>query len=149
MKTHWKKLQNPDYFGAWSLDGKDLDVTIEKVVLEQVTGTDGKKEELPVAYLKGQKPLILNTTNSKMIAKVVGSSYIEDWAGKRITLYSTKVKAFGDTVDAVRVRSSAPKAVEIDYDRIIAAIKNGKGTIEQAVDKYPQIDVERLKKGLK
>ena len=149
MKTHWKKLQNPDYFGAWSLDGKDLDVTIEKVVLEQVTGTDGKKEELPVAYLKGQKPLILNTTNSKMIAKVVGSSYIEDWAGKRITLYSTKVKAFGDTVDAVRVRSSAPKAVEIDYDRIIAAIKGGKGTIEQAVDKYHQIDVERLKKGLK
>jgi hypothetical protein len=149
MKTHWKKLQNPDYFGAWSLDGKDLDVTIEKVVLEQVTGTDGKKEELPVAYLKGLKPLILNTTNSKMIAKVTGSSYIEDWSGKRVTLYSTKVKAFGDTVDAVRVRSTAPKAAAIDYDKIIDAIRGGKATIEQAVDKYPDIDVERIKKAVK
>lgn len=148
MKTHWKKLQNPDYFGAWALDGKDLDVTIEKVVLEQVTGTDGKKEELPVAYLKGLKPLILNTTNSKMIARVTGSSYIEDWAGKQITLYSAKVKAFGDTVDAVRVRSTAPKPAskpklkqgDATWKKIVQAIKDGKGTIDQACQKYDITD---------
>lgn len=150
MKTHWKKLQNPDYFGAWCIeDGKDMDVTIERVQVESVTSTDGKREDLPVAYLQGQKPLILNTTNSKMIARVLKSNYIEEWAGKRITLYSTKVNAFGEQVDAVRVRSTAPKPPKIDYDKIIDAIRGGKATIEQAVDKYPELDVERVKKGLK
>ena len=59
--THWKKLINPDYLGAYSLDGmKELNVTIEKVVREMVTGTGGKKEECTVAYLKNQKPFIVS-----------------------------------------------------------------------------------------
>ena len=65
-KTHWKRLVNPNYIGVYSLDnGKDLIVTIDKVVREQVVSTGGKKEECTVAYLRGQKPLILNRTNAK------------------------------------------------------------------------------------
>jgi len=148
MKTHWKKLQNPDYFGAWCIDeGKDMTVTIEAVKHETVTGTDGKKEDLPVAYLKGEKPLILNATNSKMIARVLGSSYVEDWAGKRITLYSTKVNAFGEKVDAVRVRSTAPKLpapTDAEWQKIQDAVRGGKASIEQAQEKYT-LTVNQLK----
>ena len=85
-KTHWKKLINPDYIGAYALNpDEDLTVTIDYVQREQVTGSGGKKEECTVAHLVGQKPLILNVTNSKTIAKLYGS-YIEDWSGKQITL---------------------------------------------------------------
>ena len=43
--THWKKLTNPDYLGAYSLeDGKDIVLTIERVQVETVTGPEGKKE---------------------------------------------------------------------------------------------------------
>jgi len=40
-KTHWRKLDNPNYLGAYSLlDGqtKELTVTIEKVVVEVEAG---------------------------------------------------------------------------------------------------------------
>lgn len=112
-KTHWKKLQHPDYIGAYALmdgseKGTDLVVTVEKVIREQVTGADGKKEECTVAYLRGQKPMILNTTNQKTMSKLFGSPYIEDWAGKSMTLYVARVKSFGDMVEALRIRDKPP-----------------------------------------
>lgn len=110
-KTHFKKLQNPDFLGTYALeDGKDIILTIDFVRQEKVTGSDGKSEELPVCHWKeSQKPMILNSTNLKMIAKVLGSPYIEDWSGKKIQIGSERVKAFGDVVDALRVRKFLPK----------------------------------------
>ena len=44
-KTHWKSLINPDYLGAYSLsDSGDMTVTIDYVVSEEITGSQGKKE---------------------------------------------------------------------------------------------------------
>ena len=113
-KTHFKKLQNPDFLGSYALeDGKDIILTIDYVRQEKVTGSDGKSEELPVCHWKEQqKPMILNSTNLKMIAKVLGSPYIEDWSGKKIQIGSERVKAFGDVVDALRVRKFIPKQAE-------------------------------------
>ena len=110
-KTHFKKLQNPDFLGTYALeDGKDMVLTIDYVRQEKVTGSDGKSEDLPVCHWKEQqKPMILNSTNIKMIAKLLGSPYIEDWSGKKIQIGSERVKAFGDVVDALRVRKSLPK----------------------------------------
>lgn len=115
-KTHWKKLQHPDYIGAYELmDGvnpdKELIVTISKVSREMVTGADGKKEECTVCHLMGQKPMILNSTNQKAMSKLFGSPFIEDWANKKMSLYVAKVKAFGETVDALRVRDKPPVIV--------------------------------------
>ena len=39
--------------------------------------------------------------------------YIEDWSGKYISIYIAKVKAFGDTVDALRIRSKVPTVEKI------------------------------------
>lgn len=109
-KTHWKKAFNPNYIGAYSLEpGQELIVTIAGVRKEGVMNADGREEECLVAHLKGQKPFILNKTNAKTIATVAGSNYIEDWAGKQIQLYVAKVKAFGQMVDALRVRDFPPK----------------------------------------
>lgn len=116
-KTHWKKLNNPDYIGAYELmtgeENTDLVVQIVSVAKEMVTGPNNRKEECIVAKLKGQKPMILNATNSKTITKLAGSPYIEDWKGLRMTLYVARVKAFGETVDALRVRSKAPGLPEL------------------------------------
>lgn len=112
QKTHWKKLINPDYIGAYALDpGKDLIVTIKSVGREIVTGPDGKKEECTVAHFEEQdvKPMILNSTNSKMIQKIYKTPYIEDWSGRKIQLYVEKIKAFGELVEALRIRPYIPK----------------------------------------
>ena len=138
MKTHWKKLNNPDYLGAYSLgDNKELKVEILKVVREIVTSTGGKKEECTVAHLKNQKPIILNSTNCKMISKNFGTSFIEDWQNKHITLYIAKIKAFGeDNVECLRVKKEAQQKPKFTpehnrWDGAIKALKDGSTTIEQ------------------
>jgi hypothetical protein len=109
-QTHWKKLQNPDYLGAYSLEpGKDLILTIKVVKVESVTGPDNRKEDCTVAhFVEDSKPMILNATNSKTIQKIYKTPYIEEWAGKKIQIYSTEVKAFGDVVEALRIRQKIP-----------------------------------------
>lgn len=108
-KTHWKRLINPDYIGAYALnEGEDLTVRIDYVQVEEITGTGGKKEQCSVAHLVKQKPLILNMTNSKSIAKLYGP-YIEDWAGKAITLFASTTRLAGETVECLRIR---PKVAE-------------------------------------
>lgn len=108
--THWKKLTNPNYLGAYSIeDGKDLILTIDTVREETVIGTDGKKDDCVVAHFQERvKPMILNATNLKMIAKIYNTPYVEDWRGKKIQVGIEKVKAFGEIVEALRVRSFIP-----------------------------------------
>lgn len=109
--THWKKLTNPDYLGAYALEpGQDLIVTIKSVANEVVTGTDGKKETCSVMhFVENVKPMVLNATNSKTITKLLKTPYIEQWAGRKIQLYvESGIKAFGDIVDAIRVRPFIP-----------------------------------------
>lgn len=149
-KTHWKKLINPNYIGVYSLkNGEDLDVTIEKVVREQVVSTGGKKEECTVAYLIGQKPLILNRTNSKTITKLFNSPYIEDWVGKKITLFSSTTKLAGEIVECLRIRDIAPKLPELkanteEFEKCKKGIKNGY-TIAQIKTKYSvSSEIEKL-----
>ena len=113
--THWKQLTNPDYIGAYAFEpNEEKTGTIAYVREEQVIGSDGKKEECIVAHFteKELKPLILNVTNCKMISKLYKTPYIEDWAGKRITMRVQQVKAFGDVVDAVRIKPEIPKAAQ-------------------------------------
>lgn len=112
--THWKKLTNPNYLGAYSIeDGQDLILTIKDVKQEVVTGADGKKEECLVCYFNEDKPMILNATNAKQITKNFGTPYIEQWRGRKIQIGQEKVKAFGEVVEALRVRKFNPNTVEI------------------------------------
>ena len=114
-ETHWKRLINPDYLGAYSLEaGNDMILTISAVKREMITGTGGKKEECPVCHWKeNQKPMILNRTNCKTISKVCGTPYIEQWAGHRIQIGAEVVSAFGEKVEALRVRRQLPEDVKI------------------------------------
>ena len=110
-RTHWKKMTNTNYFGSWDIeDGKDMIVRIIEVKQEVITNAQGR-EEKAVAHLDGGlKPLILNTTNMKSIAKALGTPYVEEWAGRKVQLYSEKVAAFGEITEAVRVRDFDPEA---------------------------------------
>ena len=141
-KTHWKQLQNPLYIGAYSLQpGEERIVEIEKVVKEQVKGSDGKAEDCTVAYLKAEKPMILNATNCKILSKVYGSPYIQDWIGKSVTIYAEKIKAFGDTVEALRIRPTKPPLPELTPDHpkwneAVKAVKADPKALDKVVARY-------------
>lgn len=110
MMTHYKSLMNTNYLGAYSLEeNQDIILTIRTVRKEAIVGPDGKKEDCIVCYwTENEKPMILNSTNCKTITKLAGSPYIEKWAGLKIQIGSERVRAFGDVVDALRVRSHKP-----------------------------------------
>ena len=145
--THWKKLTNPDYIGAYSLQpGEEKVVEIISVCRQKVKGTDGKETECTVAQLKNEKPFILNRTNCKTITKVAGSPFIENWNGLRVIIYADKVKAFGDVVDALRVKPTAPILPELTpqspkWKGAIDALVNAKTTIE-AIEKAYKLTKE-------
>ena len=137
-KTHWRKMTNPNYLGAYSIeDGRDLILTIAYVRQEDVIGSDGKREECAVCHWKERdfKPMILNVTNMKAIAKVTGSPYIDDWVGHRIQIGTEQVRAFGTITDALRVRPEKPKEarqVEIPCEECGELIKPAyKMSVEQ------------------
>ena len=109
MKNHWRNFHNPDYIGAYAFQpGERKVVTIKSAAQEEVKSQRGSEDCLVVHFAENEKPLICNVTNSKAIEKVAGSGYIEDWKGTKIELYVTEVSAFGDTVEAVRVKQTAP-----------------------------------------
>jgi len=150
MKGHWKKQFNYEYLGSYSLDGKkEAVVTVSRLAQEKVTGQQGRKEDCFVVYFKEfDKGMILNRTNARAIEKVSGSGLVEDWVGVQVTLYVEKgVKAFGDVVDALRIRDKKPtrqtmtKQIETS---MLDAIKNGKATqVEQALIKYNMTDKQK------
>ena len=143
MNGHWKKQFNYDYLGSYSLDGKrEMVVSIKGVGSAKVTGQNGRKEDcFVVHYNEMDKPMILNRTNAKAIEKVAGSGLVEDWVGVRVTLYVEKgVKAFGDVVDALRIRDKKPSTSKMTKEvetAMLDAIKSGQvGQVELAVSKY-------------
>lgn len=77
-------------------------MTIRAVELEKLSGPNGESEK-PLIYFQGtKKPLILNATNAKKLAKALGRETTA-WHGAKIELYSEEVKAFGKVSNVVRI----------------------------------------------
>jgi len=148
--THWKKQFNYDYLGSYSLpDEKQVTLTIKETKKEMVMGSGGKKEECFVCYFVEKydwvKPMILNRTNCKIIEKVHNTPFIEEWSGKKICIGIDKnIKAFGDVVDALRVRLVVPKESGkkkvTDFDGVVKALKTGAYKLEQIQAAYDLTD---------
>lgn len=149
-KTHWKKLTDPNYLGAYDFQPNEKRVvTIKNVVQDTIKGHDGKDEECIIAHFESSKPMILNVTNCKAIAKAHGTNYIEEWEGLKITLFVMMVSAFGSNVEALRIEQTAPKGKPaLSDDRLLKAIdavSKGKTTVEKIKSEYKLTDSQLLK----
>jgi hypothetical protein len=108
--THFRKVFDSPYLS--SMDVVDpITLTITRVTQEG-DKTKKSKDQFNTAYFAEKevrpgeklKPMILNATNSKMLAKITGTPFIEQWGGTRITVYVEKGIKFGrETVDGLRV----------------------------------------------
>ena len=152
--THWKNQFNYDYLGAYSLpDGKDIILTLKETKKEMVTGTNGQKSECFVAYFhENAKPMILNKTNCKTIEKLFNTPNIEEWVNKQIQIGSTRINAFGEMTDCLRVRPFAPKLSEerptvqtgsVIWKNILDGLGGGY-TVTQVLTKY-KLTKEQIK----
>jgi len=122
-KTHYRKVFKSDHLGTPDLEefveeGKGLIFTIKNVTQylldSNVKGSGvtvaGKRIGANIAYFKEDiKPLVLNSTNSKQIAKFTKSKFVEDWNNVIIELYiDSNVKMKGQVVGGVRIRPTQP-----------------------------------------
>ena len=149
--THWKRYRNPDYFGAYCFNyaGEERTLTIKMARKETIKGSDGKKQEcLVVHWAENEKPFIINATNAKAITKVAKTPYVERWVGVRITLYVAQISAFGEDVEALRVRPFPPAPVAqpikpaFTADDIVNAMFNieSAGSLDELKQVYTSMD---------
>ena len=117
LRGDYRKFMDKNYLGSWDVpDGEDLILTIDKAHQDDVKNERGSERKLTIHFVEDYKPMILNATNSKAISKAYGSSKVEDWAGKKIGIYTTKVTAFGGTTDALRIRNYPPRETKAFCD---------------------------------
>jgi hypothetical protein len=120
--THYRKVFDSPYLSSMDVV-EPIDLVIERVT-QETDKTKKTKDTFNTAYFVEKhirpgeklKPMIFNATNSKTMAKLANSPYIEDWAGLRIRVYVEKGIKFGrDTVDGLRVMP-APERKQITPD---------------------------------
>jgi len=130
-ETHYRKVFDSPYLS--SVDVVDpITLTIAKVA-QEADKTKKSKETFNTAYFEERfirdgeklKPMILNATNSKMVAAITGTPFIEGWVGVRITVYVERGIKFGrDTVDGLRIMPAPERKVITPQDaRMWAAAK--------------------------
>ncbi len=92
------------YLRAADLEDQEKLVTMKHVQIEEISGSEHK----PVLYfVEETKGMVLNKTNSKIIAKAYGDD-TESWPTKKVVMYPAMVDLRGDMVEAIRLRT--PKA---------------------------------------
>src|SRR6185503_4794416 len=82
-------------------------VTVRGVTQENVA-MPGAEEELKwcLVVAEFEKPMVLNTTNSQLIAAALGSEETDDWIGRKIVLYNDpNVSYAGKLIGGIRVRA--------------------------------------------
>ena len=146
--THWKtKIIDVNWIGTHVLpEGKDIVVEIQHVKWDDQTKVMGQIKPSFVAYFaKNQwfdKPMLLNKTNLKRIAKITGSNEFEAWNDLKINvvLCQEMDKAIGGGKDwALRIKAYDKIFLDAktpNFEKIKAAIKSGSATIDQLKKKY-------------
>ena len=93
----YRSHMDKPYLGHWDIPGPDdLIVTIDHIERCE----------------RGVKPMILNATNHRTIAKVMKSPLYEDWEGRKIAIYAGDESRAEDG-KALRVREYAPRVTEL------------------------------------
>ena len=127
-KTHWKKLKNPDYLGSWDFQPEEERIlTISHSKIETIKAPGGREGKCAILYFEEQsKPMATSSAeNAKALRMICGSPYVEDWKGFKIKIYvKPNVKAFGEIVDALRIRQQIIRQdIKKDYTEAIRKLE--------------------------
>lgn len=100
------------YLKHQELDGQDWVVTIDRVTQEMMEKGEKKEKKWVLYFKEMDKGMALNATNGKTLIKILGTDEMNDWIGKRITLYvKDDIEFNGELVSGIRVRPKLPLAV--------------------------------------
>ena len=111
--THYRKVFDSPYLSAADIV-EPTTLTIAKVT-QEADKTKKTKDVFNTAYFTEKeirpgeklKPMILNATNSKVMDRITGTPFIEEWGNTRVTVYVDNNIKFGrETVEGLRIKAA-------------------------------------------
>lgn len=128
LVTHFETVTGDEAMNIFSSDlfhhltaemigaGRSVTLTIADVKTEKLQAGKKTQEKPVMSFRERDKTLVLNKTNARALAAVLGPE-TDHWRGARVTLTTETVEAFGQMVLAIRVGNVTPPAPP--------AVKNG------------------------
>lgn len=108
-KDDYRRFFDKEFLGAWDLPERDVVVTIAAAGGGELVGPGGRKSKKPVISFVGkEKKMAINATNGKALAGMYGN-YVQDWVGKKVTLFKSTTQMGGETMECIRIRPQIPK----------------------------------------
>lgn len=112
---HWKKCYSTEHLDASDLDGKEVTIEIISAAPTKVKGEGGEESKILIRFKgKRKQTWIVPITVAKCLGKMFGDD-MDGWAGKRVTIRSEQVEAFGEVVDAIRPIGSPDISAPISF----------------------------------
>ncbi len=112
----------------------DMIVTVQKVGKANVA-PKGEEPEFKwlIRFNEFEKPMVLNSTNIKRLAKACSSDDTDEWIGKQVVLYvDPDVEFAGNVVGGLRIRAHRPQ----QEPQQVPGTKNG-GKFDDMADDIP------------
>lgn len=115
-------FRDSEYMGAEDIEpGTEPVLTIKALYNGMITLARGKERHDVIAFVEESvpgsinqvRPLVVNSTNRKMLRKLYKGVSADSLVGKRIQLYldpNVRDPSTGDKVDGIRIRSRIPAA---------------------------------------
>ena len=115
--SYRKVIKSSNYLASSDLSDP-IDLVIVKV-LQEVDKNKRTKDFFNTAYFNRKeirpgeklKPMILNNSNCKIVARMTGTIHIWEWLNIPVTIYvDPTVKLMGEIVGGLKISPSQPKA---------------------------------------
>ena len=147
-KHHYRDISKAKYLHSQDLGQEEWVLTIKEAKREplEVPGRDEAKESNVLYWVEDEKPMVANAFENcgDVLAKLSGSTYVEDWAGLTIRIYRdpTVKGRSGDVVGALRVRDEKLKPKDKitkkhkDWEVVQKAVQSGKVGMRRLQNKY-------------
>tara|TARA_R110002020_G_scaffold59128_2_gene161536 strand:- start:232 stop:723 length:492 start_codon:yes stop_codon:yes gene_type:complete len=149
-KTHWRKFLNTAFLNGDEIPKEGVVVTIIGFEATEVysQASKSKQEEGTLSFKELEKPMILTNRKAKQISAVVGSSFMEDWIGKTVTLFPVNEKHFGQVMPVINIKAGEHTKQVFNtkspgWAKAEAAIKNGSTTIANIEKHYKLTDATK------
>ena len=129
----------------------DTPVTIAKVGKANVA-REGDEPEYKwlIRFNEFSKPMVLNSTNIKRLARSCNSDDTDEWIGKKVVLYvDPDVEFGGNVVGGLRIRAMKGQGNGASKDPNIEAQLASKGKFDDMADDVPFSPLRRLESMLK
>jgi hypothetical protein len=95
-----------NYLAAIEFGTRQFTAKIDSVRKVKLEGENGEQKDKGVVFFEGhEKGWVLCKTNALCLAAMFGND-TDQWIGKRVTLYSTKVSVGKEMKDGIRVKGS-------------------------------------------